>query len=222
MTDPRGCGTGPRPGCCSRYVGRVRRLLALCCAGLLAASALAGCGGSSTPKAAKAPTAKPTPIEQLNTGAMRLARVDFCGLVPNSAIEQAAGKSAKATRWQVGDRVMVGTGDLDAVDEFGCAWTKGDVRAAAWVYAVPMSYDDANAVLAKTAKRPGCTVGTDPNFGSPSQLQICATPARARLSGLFSDTFLVCEISGTGVGEPAIKQLERFCVAVASADNLSS
>ena len=79
-------------------------------------------------------------------------------------------------------------------------------------------------VLAKTARRHGCTVESGPEFGTPHQRQTCTLrngSTRVRISGLFKDTFVTCEVIGTTTAETLSARTDAWCVQVANATNLA-
>lgn len=187
---------------------------------------LAGCSKGSAPQPPK--TIPPTPIGQLNTGAMTLARVDFCALLPDDAVTKAlGGASTDQTSWRNGDRTPVDANTPDTVDvvhEYGCGWTRQGEAANAWIYARPVSSEFAQAVLDKTAKHPKCTVEAGPEFGTPHQRQTCTLEdgsTRVRISGLFKDTFVTCEVIGKDAAQVLSDRTDAWCVHVANATNLA-
>ncbi len=187
--------------------------------------ALSGCGKSETPKAT--PSVKPTPISQLNTSAMTLARVDFCALLPDDAVRKALGGGlGDQVSWRNGDRALIDTDTLDVAHEYGCAWTREKYAASAWIYARPIKTEFAQAVLDKTSNRRDCTAEPGPEFGKPHQQQSCQLPdgaTRVRLAGLFKDTYLTCQVQGPR--EDDAKALADraydWCVQVANATNIA-
>jgi len=192
---------------------------------LLAAVALAGCGTSETPKGPA--SAAPTPISQLNTDAMRLARVDFCALVPDAAVRSALnGGLGDQVSWRNGEAAQIDTNTRDVAHEYGCAWDRLGYGASAWIYARPITSDFAKAVLKKTSGRKGCTAEKGPDFGSPHHQQNCTLPdgtKRVRLAGLFDDTFLTCQVQApaTESEKKLAKRADAWCVQVANATNIA-
>jgi hypothetical protein len=192
---------------------------------VLLALALSGCGKSETPKAT--PSAKPTPIGQLNTSAMTLARVDFCALLPDDAVRKALGGGlGDQVSWRNGDRALIDTDTSDVAHEYGCAWTRGKFAAAAWIYARPIKTEFAQAVLDKTKNRKDCTADAGPDFGAPHQQQSCLLPdgtQRVRLAGLFKDTYLTCQVQGPREDDEKVlaDRADDWCVQVANATNIA-
>jgi hypothetical protein len=195
----------------------------------LTVSGVASCGTGSEPRAT-APKVSPTPIAKLNTGAMKLARVEFCPLLPSRAVTAALdGRSTADASWSDGDKALLedGAGLDDVVHEYGCRWTRSDqggtTSASAWMFARTLTRRDARGVMTANRKQPGCRVTHGPGFGSPSQLQLCTTGGvrRARVAGLFGDSWLTCQVSApTSVPAPSLtRRTDAWCVQVANATN---
>jgi len=191
-------------------------------AALLVAPLLAGCSGSDD--AAPRPTTSPTPIGKLDAASVRLVRADFCDRVPASAVGAAlGGKATTDDSWGNGDPVPASAGGNGEVGhEIGCSWTGADGAAArAWMFARPVTAAFATTLVRQAAKQAGCTTETSPTFGSPALLQTCtAGPpngvGRVRRAGLFTDTWLTCDVSGTSAPDLA-KRTDRWCAAVVAA-----
>ena len=192
---------------------------------LVAMLALTGCGTSDNPKST--PTPAPTPIAQLNTPAMTLARVDFCALLPDPAVRKAlAGGLGDQVSWRNGERALIDTDTRDVAHEYGCAWTREQYAASAWIYARPITSEFAKAVLDKTSHRQGCTAKAGPAFGSPHGQQSCRLPdgtKRVRLAGLFKDTYLTCQVQAPPKedDQTLAERADEWCVQVANATNIA-
>jgi hypothetical protein len=204
---------------------RLPRAVAPAVLTLVAVLALTGCGKSETPKSASTPA--PTPIGQLNTDAMTLARVDFCALLPDAAVREALdGGLGDQVSWRNGERALIDTGTSDVAHEYGCAWTRAGYAASAWIFARPITTEFAKAVLDKTSHRNGCTAEEGPDFGSPHQQQTCTLSdgtKRVRLAGLFKDTFLTCQVQAPAkVDDKTLSERTYdWCVQVANATNIA-
>ena len=204
---------------------RLPRAVAPAVLTLVAVLALTGCGKSETPKSASTPA--PTPIGQLNTDAMTLARVDFCALLPDAAVREALdGGLGDQVSWRNGERALIDTGTSDVAHEYGCAWTRAGYAASAWIFARPIDTEFAKAVLDKTSHRNGCTAEKGPDFGSPHQQQTCTLSdgtKRVRLAGLFKDTFLTCQVQAPAkVDDKTLSERTYdWCVQVANATNIA-
>ncbi|MFL6108858.1 MAG: hypothetical protein ACJ716_12265 [Marmoricola sp.] len=187
---------------------------------LVLALALAGCGGSGTP-AAK-PSVEPTSLRQLDSATMRVVRVAFCDLVPKSAVRAALAAAPTRTRsWRNGDHVAEAGGQVG--HEFGCAWFGPRSRVArAWVFARPVSASYATTLVRQARTKHGCTASTGKLFGTPSVVQTCrraGSPLRVRHAGLFGDTWLTCEVGGSGTRAALRKRADGWCLDVANALN---
>lgn len=183
---------------------------------------LAGCAREE----AAAPQPSPTPIAELNTAAMQVPRIEFCKLIPSSAVREAVGgKPGPVAAYGNGDEESLpGVGE-DVVHEIGCSWTRKDGDTArAWVFARPVSATFARRVVQSARKTPGCRVVPGPAFGRPSTTQQCRDRdgERVRHAGLFGQTWLTCEVaSPTGAtGDEALRtRTDRWCTEVATALN---
>ena len=186
---------------------------------------LGGCGSSPSPPTGPR-SVEPTPISQLNTDALQLARLEFCDLVPPGAVRDALGGGGASTErsWRNGDRAEVETGVRDVVHEFGCSWARRGYAAGAWLFARSVTPAYAQTVIDKTSRRPGCRSTRRPGFGAPSQRQVCDLPDgshRVRISGLFDDDWLTCQVSGPAAQPVRLvgKRAAAWCVQVANATN---
>jgi hypothetical protein len=192
-------------------------------AALLTAGALTACSGGDDDPA----PAKPAPrsIRALDVPSMRLARVAFCDLVPAAAVRAAVGVPAGAAApepvaWGNGDPVP-GAGAGNPGHENGCAWTgPGGTTARAWVFARPVDLASARSFVRTRVGATGCPGVTGLPFGEPSVTLTCARPGGTRLvrhAGLFTDTWLTCEVRGRLGDSRARRIADRWCAAVATA-----
>ena len=202
------------------------RGLALISVLLLAGSLVAGC--ADEPEAA--PKASPTPISRLNTSAMDIPRIDFCPLVPESAVSKAlGGEPDDEATYGNGDEATIPGVGADVVHEIGCSWSRDDGTAArAWVFARPVDAGFARKLVASGRQQAGCRTVAGPSYGDPSATQVCRLPqgeARVRHSGLFGQTWLTCQLSSkaTDAGPGELRdRTDRWCVEVATAVNTAS
>jgi hypothetical protein len=179
---------------------------------------VSGCGGD--PKQSAAPSARPTPIAELDSSAMRVVRVAFCDLVPKSAVRRALAAAPRSARtWHNGDRLPDPAGEVG--HEFGCSWTAGHgLVARAWVFASAVSPSYARTLIRSAAHDHGCRTGSAPGFGVPTVVQTCVRAGglhRIRHAGLFGDTWLTCEVSGHGKNADLRRRADAWCVSVANA-----
>lgn len=186
---------------------------------LASALGLAGCSDDGDPAAPPKPVV--TAIADLDAAGLRLARIDFCDLVPVDAIGAALGAEPGAqTSWANGDRPPMDGAEADVAHEVGCSWTRGRFSARAWVFARPVDAAFGTSVVAAARARKGCTTRTSPNFGAPSLLQDCRLPqrrARVRHAGLFGDTWVTCELAGPARVSALRGRANSWCAAVVTA-----
>lgn len=184
---------------------------------------LAGC--SSDEQATPEPD--PVPIANLNTAAMEVPRIEFCTLVPSSAVREAlGGKPGPGTAYGNGDEETLPGVGTEVVHELGCSWTRTSGQTArAWVFARPVDAAFARRVVEVASGTPGCRIETEPSFGQPTMTQTCRRQGgeeRVRHAGLFGQTWLTCEVSapnGTGSDSGVGERADRWCVEVATTLN---
>ena len=186
---------------------------------LTAVGCLTVAGCSSDDPAAE-PTARATPISRLDIGAIRLVRAEFCDRVPDAAVRDALGADLEADEsWGNGDPVPGSSGTGDVGHEIGCGWSAADGSAArAWVFARPVSADLAGSLVRQAGRQKGCTAARTREFGSIALLQTCTLPVgteRVRRAGLFGDTWLTCEV--TGSPDRLHARADGWCAAVVAA-----
>lgn len=183
---------------------------------------LAACGGAEQ-KAAPKPA--PTPIAKLDTVAMQVPRIEFCGLLPRSALTAALGaKQDSVTAYGNGDEQEISGVGKDVLHELGCAWTTtGGVIARAWVFARPIDAAFARKVISSSTRSTRCRAVPGSLFGKPSTTQTCRFPdgsQRVRHAGLFGQTWLTCEIEASDTSAPRLRsRTDAWCVEVANALN---
>jgi hypothetical protein len=174
-----------------------------------------------------APEAAPTPIASLNTVAMQVPRIEFCKLLPRSAVTDAlGGKASSDASYGNGDEEELANVGKDVVHEIGCSWTgKDGVTARAWVFARPITPGFARTVILPGSKAPGCRPVAGPAFGKPALTQLCQPSGgeqRVRHAGLFGQTWLTCELAATGPSADAAElktRTDQWCVEVANTLN---
>jgi hypothetical protein len=180
-----------------------------------------GCSKDET----TAPTPSPTPLASLNTAAMQVPRIEFCKLVPDSAVKDALdGSPDSAASYGNGDDVEVPDVGKEVVHETGCSWsTDAGAVARAWVFARPVDTAFARTAIASNRETPGCRITRGPSYGDPSVTQTCRQPggsARVRHAGLFGQTWLTCEVTDPADGVPAVRaRADSWCVEVLNALN---
>ncbi len=187
---------------------------------LLIALLGAGCSGSAD--SGPEPTAAPseavdegTPLADVDTTSLAVARAPFCDAVDPAAVARALGEEpAEGSAYRSGQRIKLSDDVADVVHEFGCRWTAGDGVAEAWVFVPPVTRERAADLV-----RTGCRGVRDPAFGEPST--ICRTQADGvatyTFRGLFGDAWLTCRLVVGAGQEETLDRADRWCAAVATA-----
>ena len=202
---------------------RVARATLAVVATLLIALLGAGCSGSAD--SGPEPTAAPseavdegTPLADVDTTSLVVARAPFCDAVDPAAVARALGEEpAEGSAYRSGQRIKLSDGTrggvADVVHEFGCRWTAGDGVAEAWVFVPPITRERAADLV-----RSGCRGVQDPAFGEPST--ICRTQADGvttyTFRGLFGDAWLTCRLVVGAGQEETLDRAGRWCAAVAT------
>jgi hypothetical protein len=180
---------------------------------------LAGCSGSTD--SGPEPTAAPseagdegTPLADVDTTSLVVARAPFCDAVDPAAVAQALGEEpAEGSAYRSGQRIKLSDDVADVVHEFGCRWTAGDGVAEAWVFVPPVTRERAADLV-----RTGCRGVQDSAFGEPSA--ICRTQADGvttyTFRGLFGDAWLTCRLVVGAGQEETLDRADRWCAAVAT------
>ena len=198
---------------------RVARATLAVVATLLIALLGAGCSGSAD--SGPEPTAAPseaidegTPLADVDTTSLVVARAPFCDAVDPAAVARALGEEpAEGSAYRSGQRIKLSDDVADVVHEFGCRWTAGDGVAEAWVFVPPVTRKRAADLVRK-----GCRGVQDPAFGEPST--ICRTQADGvatyTFRGLFGDAWLTCRLVVGAGQEETLDRADRWCAAVAT------
>lgn len=200
-------------------------LLAVALTALPVAVGVLVAGGEEEP--ATEPDAAPrytsTPLADLDTSAVVVARAPFCDLVPEEAAAQALGGEPRATTaYDNGDSAAVTAGVRDVAHEYGCrfAGARG-AEAAAWVFVPPVTDERARDLLAEAEKRKRCSPTTAPAYGDPSVALVCREGKRTAASfhGLFGDSWLSCRLATRARLDESelLDRTGRWCAAVAQA-----
>jgi hypothetical protein len=194
--------------------------------GALLVGLLAACTGTDeTPPPAPAPD-RGTPLRDLDTRRLAIAREPFCDAVDEAAVVRALdGEPRRSTSYAPGDRVALATGVKDVAHEFGCVFTgRALAQARAWVFAPPVTRAQARALVADAPREAGCAaVEGAPAFGRPTVAVRCRDADRpslttVRFAGLFGDAWLSCSVRAREVAaKNLLDRAGRWCVAVAEA-----
>jgi len=198
---------------------RVARATLAVVATLMVALLGASCSGSAD--SGPEPTAAPseaidegTPLADVDTTSLVVARAPFCDAVDPAAVARALGEEpAEGSAYRSGQRIKLSDDVADVVHEFGCRWTAGDGVAEAWVFVPPVTRERAAELV-----RTGCRGVQDPAFGRPSA--VCRTQADGvatyTFRGLFGDAWLTCRLVVGAGQEETLERADRWCSAVAS------
>ncbi len=183
--------------------------------------ALLGAGCSGSADSGPEPTAAPseaidegTPLADVDTTSLVVARAPFCDAVDPAAVARALDEEpAEGSAYRSGQRIKLSDDVADVVHEFGCRWTAGDGVAEAWVFVPPITRERAADLV-----RTGCRGVQDPAFGEPST--ICRTQADGvttyTFRGLFGDAWLTCRLMVGAGQEETLDRAGRWCAAVAT------
>lgn len=163
------------------------------------------------------PTFAPTSLSRYDTSLISIVRAAFCDRVSGDAISAAlSGEPEGEQSWRPGGPLP---GSKAISNEFGCAWTSGDVRARAWVFAPPVTTERAVDLAVEVVDERCEPVQPVPDLGEPSAIQRCEdSSTRTSIHGLVGDAWVSCEISGLTGGASVDTQLvSEWCVAVLEA-----
>jgi hypothetical protein len=202
---------------------RVARATLAVVATLMITLSAAGCSGSgdSGPEPTTAPSValdEGTPLADVDTTSLVVARAPFCDAVDPAAVTRALGEEpAEGSAYRSGQRIKLSDGTrggaADVVHEFGCRWTAGDGVAEAWVFVPPVTRERAADLV-----RTGCRGVQDPAFGEPST--VCRTQADGvatyTFRGLFGDAWLTCRLVVGAGQQETLDRADRWCAAVAT------
>lgn len=199
---------------------------------LLLLALAAGCTGS-------APSSDPTPgaVSSDATSAARLdlsgvpvPRVPLCDLVADHTVVSALGQEVAGTaHYDSGEEVEVAPGVVDVSHEHGCVYEGADGAVArVWVFARPVGDPEASALVRRARRGRDCSFPDPLDFGTPGLTSLCevpgedATVTRARLEGLFGDTWVGCEITEPAAtsrtaGADVVQRAVTWCAAVVNA-----
>jgi hypothetical protein len=178
--------------------------------------------GSREPSASAPPG---TPLSAYDTSLVVVDRSAFCsGLLATDVTAALGGEPETSSSYGNGQRGLL-TGKVeDVAHEYSCTWVGSDGAVArAWVFAPPVTPDEARTLASAASRERGCRALPDPAaFGSPTAAITCTGGGGQRVSfrGLFGDAWLACSLSAPSA-EPdrdaLVDRTGRWCVAVARA-----
>ncbi len=177
-------------------------------------------GGDTAPRTAPEPAPAAT-LADVDTTGLVVTRDAFCDALPEAAVADAlGGEPTAADAYANGERAVLADGVEDVAHEFGCVWSTGTAEVRAWVFAPPVSADDARALRKAALRTDGCRPSEDAaGFGDPTVALVCRTPDGPVVSyrGLFGDAWLACSVGGAGSREQVADRADRWCAAAALA-----
>lgn len=183
-------------------------------------------GGNGSDDGADSPAADvpSTPLEDFDTSGVALEREAFCsGLAEESVSEALGGEPDSATPYENGERAPITRTLEDVAHEFNCSYVGADrTTARAWLFAPPVTADQARELATAADARPGCEpLPGAPAFGRPTIGLACANKQEQQVSyhGLFGDAWLTCTLTARPDEDRAdlTDRAGRWCVAVAQA-----
>ena len=106
-----------------------------------------------------------TPLADVDTTSLVVARAPFCDAVDPAAVARALGEEpAEGSAYRSGQRIKLSDGTrggaTDVVHEFGCRWTAGDGVAEAWVFVPPITRERAADLVRACFEDPLAVLGS--------------------------------------------------------------
>jgi len=202
-------------------------LLAGACTGLPESS------GPDSPPDSQADRGPSPSDARLDLSGLPVPRTDFCDVLDEDEIAEALDAAVTDTaHYGNGDEVEVRPGLVDVSHEYGCVFEGGPgVSARTWVFARPVAREEARMLVRRARRGRDCAFPDAVGFGSPGLTSVCEVPApgqsaprvRARLEGLFGESWLACEVSepledspesGRGPRADVVQRAEQWCINV--------
>lgn len=191
-----------------------RPLLATAAA-VLVAGLLVGCEDDASRTDVAPTTPAATPLAEVATDTVTVARDAFCERVAPAAVESALGAAPDdAATWANGERARLAPRLTDVAHEYGCAWSAGDSSARAWVFAPPVTAAQAEGLRSERTRARGCAPVPDaPGFGTHDVAVRCEDAVG--FHGLFGDAWLSCSLEASGTD--LLERAEQWCATVLQA-----
>lgn len=165
-----------------------------------------GCTGGE--EESRAPSPSPSAGESyVDLSGLPVPRAEFCDALDDEAVTAALGGEVAGTgHYGNGDEVEVRPGVVDVSHELGCVFEAADGTVArAWIFARPVLRREAKGLVRQAVRRSrDCATPDLLVFGRPGLISVCEVPldrtgddvgVRARLEGLFTDTWVGCEVT---------------------------
>lgn len=165
-------------------------------------------GCTAEDQEARTPSPAPSPSEAfVDLSGLPVPRAEFCDSLDGAGVTGALGAEvARTAHYGNGDQVEVAPGVVDVAHEHGCVFEAADGTVArAWIFARPVLRREAKGLTRQAVRRSrDCATPDLLVFGRPGLISVCEVPlagsgseagVRARFEGLFTDTWVGCEIS---------------------------
>ena len=196
------------------------------------AVASGACTSSPEPPESSGPSSVAPSDAHLDLSGLPVPRAPFCDALDEAGVAQALdGPVAGTGHYGNGDEIEVRPGQVDVSHEYGCVFEAGEgTQARAWVFARPVSRSEARTLVRRARLGRDCAFPESIGFGSPGLTSVCEVPAtdppagpmvRARLEGLFGDTWMACEVAepleaSTGQVSRAdvVQRADQWCTEV--------
>jgi hypothetical protein len=200
---------------------------------LTSALAFTGCTSALDDPAA-APSTPPVPTDAaLDLSGLRVLRSEFCHVLSREDAAQALGGPVVSTgHYGNGEEAELAPGYVDVAHEYACVYEGADgTTSTAWVFARPVEATEAKALVRRERDHEDCAFPDSVGFGTPGLTSVCevagagdADPVmiRARLAGLFGDTWVGCEVAEpsdrpAGDREAVVRRAQQWCTEVVTA-----
>lgn len=224
----------------------------LVAAGLLLSACTSATDTSDAAGGSPSPSATAGPGEaHLDLSGLTVPRADICDLVGSDDVGQAlAGTLADTAHYANGEELEVTPGRVDIAHEHGCVYVGEDGTVArTWIFARPVPPQEARELVRRARRGRDCAFPESVRFGTPSLTSVCEVAdiptgpddrddgaagsddaaVRARLEGLFHDTWMGCEVSDpvavleTHDGRAdVVRRAEQWCTDVVNAVSASA
>lgn len=210
--------------------GLARSLALVVCTAFLSACTFSG----EPEEPADASSVAPSEAE-LDLSGLPVPRSAFCDVLAEDDVTQALeGPVSGTAHYDNGDEIEVRPGYVDVSHEYGCTFEAADGTVAkAWLFARPVNRNEARSLVRRARRGRNCALPETIGFGRPGLTSVCEVAGaagqadrsvRARLEGLFGDSWVGCEISepldaGTGSGRRAdvVQRADQWCTEVVTA-----
>lgn len=225
-----------------------RAAAVLVAAGLLLSACTSGSGSPGAAGGSPPPSASTGPSDaHLDLSGLTVPRADICDVIGSDDVEQAlAGSLADTAHYGNGEELEVTPGRVDIAHEHGCVYVGEDGTVArTWIFARPVPPEEAQGLVRRARRGRDCAFPESVRFGTPSLTSVCEVTGiptgpgdgtdadtagvRARLEGLFHDTWMGCEVAEpvavleTHDGRAdVVQRAEQWCTDVVTAVSASA